>query len=131
MELNRREAIATGVGLALTPFLPKQDTIEYIGGTFTYERDLVLRPDEKWKVYARRVKGRPQLLDGNTFSPVWPLEDVNIKYLVGIDEKGEFKPMPCLIERGQTIKVICYEYDYTGRMEIGEILPPIKYTMVT
>lgn len=131
MELNRREAIVVGASLALAPLLLKQDTIEYVGGTFTYEHDLVLRPDEKWKVYVRRVKGRPQLLDRNTFRPVWPLEDVNIKYLVGVDDKGEFKAMPCLIESGQTVKVVCHDYDFSGRLPIGENPSPLEYTIVT
>lgn len=141
MELTRREAIAAGIGLIFSPLaletesqiagkVTRDSVITYQGMEFVFERDLVMRSDEKWMVFAHRTKGRTQMLDPNTLCPVYPLEDVTIKYLFGIDEQGEFKPMPCLIERGQTVKVICNECQYDDSLSINE-LPPLEYVITT
>jgi hypothetical protein len=103
---------------------PKGDYVIYQGQRFDFEQEMTLRPDETWKVYARIVRGRPTIIERERFEPFEPLEDVNIKYLLGVDQAGEFQLMPACIMRGQKVRAVARTNAY------GQELTPPVYRMI-
>lgn len=149
--ITRRKLLAAfAAGVAAIPFLGRNqvqaaawmkqkplekkpvDFIVYQGKRMRYSGELTLRKDERLYLYSCIEPGRPVILNKDDFTPCIPLEDVNVKYNVGINQdSGEIVPMPCLIVCGQRVRTVCYEAQYDGRLRHGEQPTPLYRTITT
>lgn len=120
MKITRRSVLASIAALFLmrsaeAQVIAKIHAVFYNGEWFSFDREMVVHKDDTWKVYSRIKMERPTILDANSFCPIVPTTPIKVKYNVGVDSKGKFQPMPCMVMRNQQFEVDCYEFQYDGR----------------
>lgn len=113
--------------------LPK--TIIFAGEEFKFDCEVTLRKDERIAMYSRIGMARPQIFDDE---PKWgkmgdwiiwnPMQDIQVTYRVGVNQAGEFVPMPASVISGQKVMASTGSQIYKNDSGCYEFIPAQEIT---